>query len=309
MFNKTCLITNFSIVYANEISNHLFYYHNLSGKALDNLKMKTNILIVCTLALFVATSFKAQGQVVDTLINNGSYHTHFRIVKGKGVPILFESGGGDDGSVWNALLIDLHKKLKAPLITYDRAGFGKSSLDTSKTDIVSEVHMLETGLKRLGFNGRFFLVAHSLGGSYAMVFAARNPNKVAGGIFIDINTPCFMTAEKSKEIMLLYQAQLKTFKKERPGLYHLLNNYGTTNQKAAEAAKQIKMPLTIIGSDHPPYKGTDSLSWKSCLKSFAAERPNRRYVLAKNSGHYVFLHSPKLVVREIVELYHKVNRQ
>lgn len=258
------------------------------------------------LALFVATSFKAHGQVIDTLTNNGSNHTHFRIIKGRGVPILFESGGGDEGGVWNALLMDLHKKLNAPLITYDRAGFGKSSLDTSKTDIVSEVHTLEIGLKKLGFNGRVFLVAHSLGGSYSMVFAARNAAKTLGGVFIDINTPCFMTAEKSKEIELSYSAQLPTLKKEKPGVYYLLSNYTATNQKAAEAAKKIKMPLTLIGSDHPPYKGADSLAWKNCLQSFAAERPNRKYILAKHSGHYVFLQSPKLVVREIVDLYRKV---
>lgn len=271
--------------------------------------MKPKLIILCTLAFFAATRLKAQSRIIDTLLSNGSYNSHFRVIGGSGIPILFESGGGDDGSVWNSLLIDLHKKLSAPLITYDRAGFGKSGLDISKTDIVDEVQQLKISLKKLGFGGKVFLVSHSLGGSYSILFAARNPDKAVGGVFIDINTPCFMTKEKSNEIKLSYKAQLESLKKERPGVYYLLTNYATTNQKAAEAASKLRMPITVIGSEYPPYKGADSLIWKNCLKSFATERPNRRYILAKKTGHYVFLQSPELVVREIVNLYKKVSRK
>lgn len=48
--------------------------------------------------------YSGKTQVIDTLIDVGGYRLHFNIIKGKGVPILFESGGGDDGTVWNDLL-------------------------------------------------------------------------------------------------------------------------------------------------------------------------------------------------------------
>lgn len=269
--------------------------------------MKLKTLIFCIIALlFTAKIVEAQAQIIDTIVNAGNYNLHFHIIKGNGVPIVFESGGGDDGSVWDSLLTDLHKSVSAPLITYDRAGFGKSGLDTDRLNITNEVQSLETGLKKLGFNKKYFLVAHSLGGSYSIVFAARNSDKVTGGVFIDINTPCFMTADRSKEIQHSYSAQLPALKKERPGVYFLLSNYGITNQRMAEAAPKITMPITVIGSDHPPYKGADSLIWKNCLRSFAMERPNRKYILAKNTSHYVFIQSQKLVVGEIAALYKKV---
>jgi pimeloyl-ACP methyl ester carboxylesterase len=258
-----------------------------------------------TIALwFVFFTKTAHAQKIDTLIDVGGYKLHFHIIKGKGIPILFESGGGDDGGVWDSLLNDLHKKLDATLITYDRAGFGKSGIDTSGLNILSEVQKLETGLKKLAFDKEYFLVAHSLGGCYSMVFATRN--KVKGAVFIDTNTPCFMTVEKTKEIQQSYNSQLATFKKERPGVYFLLSNYQITNQKMREAAPKVRMPITVIGSDHPPYKGADSLMWKNCLRSFAMEQSNRKYILAANTSHYVFLQNPDLVVKEIFTLYQKV---
>lgn len=269
--------------------------------------MKKFICLTVTPLWLLFSATAAQAQQMDTVVDIGGYNLHFRIIKGTGTPILFESGGGDDGSVWDSLAANLHKMLDAPLITYDREGFGRSDLDTSAT-IVTEVRRLETGLKDLGFHNNYFLVAHSLGGCYSMVFTARNQAKVKGAVFIDISTPCFMTVEKTKEIQQSYNPRLAIFRKERPGVYFLLGHYETTLREMREAAPKVNMPITVIGSDHPPYQGADSLAWKNCVKSFGMERPNRKYILAANTGHYVFLDAPKLVADEILTLYQKVCR-
>jgi hypothetical protein len=49
------------------------------------------------------------------------------------------------------------------------------------------------------------------------------------------------------------------------------------------------------------------VAWKNCLKAFATERPNRKYILAKNTHHYVFMDDPLLVVNETILLYKKVS--
>lgn len=99
---------------------------------------------------------------MDTLIDVGGYRLHFNIVQGKGVPILFEAGGGGDGSVWRKLLNPLHDSTGAILITYDRAGLGKSEIDTSNINILNEVKGLGTGLDRLGYTNCLFLVTTRL---------------------------------------------------------------------------------------------------------------------------------------------------
>jgi pimeloyl-ACP methyl ester carboxylesterase len=254
----------------------------------------------------VTICFGAKSQTIDTLIDVGGYRLHFNIIKGKGIPILFESGGGDDGKVWDDLTKKLYDSIGTTLITYDRAGTGKSEIDTSKINILNEIKGLETGLKKLGFTHNLFLVAHSLGGSYSILYSSRNSKKVSGCVFIDINLPCFMTEQKTKEISSSYANIMDTLKKQRIGVYYLLSNYENTNDLLRATTFPSRIPSTIIGSDFPPYKGVDSVKWKSCIKSFGM-LTNHTYVLGKNCGHYIFKDNPDLVINEIIKLYRQVD--
>ncbi len=255
--------------------------------------------------LLICVFIKGQSQSIDTLIDVGTYKLHFYLLKGKGVPILFEAGAGNDGSVWKDLLKPLHDSIGAPLITYDREGFGKSQIDSTSLNIVNEIKGLEIALKKLEFTDKYFLVAHSLGGNYAMEFTSRNNKKVKGGVFIDIVSPCFMTKEKAKAVKRLFSDSLEGIKKESIGFYYIIQNYENTSQVMREAAKTIKTPLTIICSDTPPFHGIDSVNWKKCLEIFATGYSNRKFILAKNCGHYVFIDNPKLVIDEIIRQYRK----
>ncbi len=58
--------------------------------------------------IYLSPFFSTNAQVIDTLIDVGNQRLHFKIMKGKGIPILFESGNGDDGVVWGTLLQPIH---------------------------------------------------------------------------------------------------------------------------------------------------------------------------------------------------------
>ncbi|MHA4742013.1 alpha/beta fold hydrolase [Dyadobacter sp. MSC1_007] len=100
--------------------------------------------------LFLFTG-NANAQLIDTLVAVSPYNLHFRIIKGKKTPLLFESGGGLDASQWDSIATILHHELQATVITYDRAGFGKSTLDTANYSILQEIKSLETALASLGY--------------------------------------------------------------------------------------------------------------------------------------------------------------
>lgn len=267
-----------------------------------------NIIFIprfCVILLFTAFFNKGQSQTIDTLINVGKYKLHFNIVKGMGIPILFESGAGNDGSIWDTLLNPLHDSLGATLITYDREGFGKSEIDTTDLNIITEIEGLEIALKKLGFTNKYFLVAHSLGGNYAMAFTQRNSKKVVGAVFIDIVSPCFMTEDRVKQVRKIFQDSLDVIKKESLGFYYIVQNYDYSSRVMREASQSLKIPLTIICSDTPPFQGIDSITWKKCMEKFASGFLNRKYLLAKNCGHYVFIDDPTLVIDEIIRRYRK----
>lgn len=262
--------------------------------------MKKGLFLLC----FLFVSYFGQSQVLDTLIDVGGHRLHFNITKGKGVPILFESGGGDDGSVWNDLRKNLKDSIGTTLITYDRAGTGKSEIDTSKIDILNEIKGLEIGLQKLGYLEDLFIVAHSFGGSYSTLFCSRNKKRIKGCILIDINLPCFMTKQKVKEIKETYTSELPTLKKQKIGIYYLLTNFEKSNDLIRTITFPSSIPATIISSDIPPYKGVDSTQWKSCQKQFG-ELPNHTYVLAEKCSHYVYIDYPELVTDEIIKMYRR----
>src|SRR5690349_10167378 len=121
--------------------------------------------------LFILPATKGVAQEIDTLVDVGGSNMHFHVIKGKGIPILFEAGAGNDGTVWKKLLKPLSDITRTTLITYDRMGLGKSDPDTSKFGITKGIEALETGLKKLGYNKALILVAHSMGGFYATLYA------------------------------------------------------------------------------------------------------------------------------------------
>jgi pimeloyl-ACP methyl ester carboxylesterase len=259
------------------------------------------------LSVFLFYSIIGQSQIIDTLVDVGGYKLHFNITKGKGVPILFESGGGDDASVWKDLRKYITDSIGTTLITYDRAGTGKSGIDTSKINILNEIKGLEIGLKKLRLFQNLYIVAHSFGGSYSTIFCSRNKKKVKGCVFIDSNLPCFMTAEKAKEIKGLYVKDLPMLKKEKIGVYYLLTNYEKSNELVRATIFPPNISVTVISADIPPYKGiagADSIQWKKCQKQFG-ELLSNRFVLAEKCSHYVFFDYPELVTDEIITMYRR----
>ncbi|KGE16051.1 alpha/beta fold hydrolase [Sphingobacterium deserti] len=225
---------------------------------------------------------------------------------GTGMPIIFESGAGNDASVWNELLHLLRKDIAAPLITYDRAGFGKSGIDTSNVNLPQEVHDLEMLLSTLGFEGPCVFVAHSLGGNYAMKFINNNKYPVKAAIFIDVVTPYFMTEERARQTKALFLKDLDVIKAESLGFYHLVLNYEHTSSIMRQVSRSINIPLTIIGSGQTPFEGADRDMFIAGLKQFAGSGKDRRYVFVDHAQHHVFYDEPQLVSDEIVRLYKRI---
>ncbi|MEM8901447.1 MAG: hypothetical protein AAGC85_25280, partial [Bacteroidota bacterium] len=65
--------------------------------------MRKHIYLLLLGVLFLHV--KAQSQEIDTLINLRNHAIQVNILPGEGTPILFEAGNGDDGSVWEPLLV------------------------------------------------------------------------------------------------------------------------------------------------------------------------------------------------------------
>ncbi|WP_266170155.1 alpha/beta fold hydrolase [Dyella subtropica] len=268
--------------------------------------MKQLLLILSILALpclLRPTAALAEEPAADMQVDVGGYALHFHIVKGQGTPILFETGGGDDARVWRDLLPSIAQITGATLITYDRPGFGKSGLDPLRPRMVDNTDDLERALRSLGYDGKTFLVAHSLGGFFATLYAARHPERVLGAVLIDANvacyfTPAFMAASREED-----ERKRATFKDTRPGLYVQYGEFPHTVELMRETPFPASVPAIDIVAEKTFGNEGDEQRWQACHRAFVDTAANRQSILAYGSGHYVYKENPALVVNAIAKMY------
>lgn len=247
-------------------------------------------------------------QTIDTLIDVGGYRLNFRIIKGQGMPILFETGSGDDGTVWNTILKPLADVTQTTLITYARSGFGKSELDTSNHDIsrhgiLHGIEGLEKGLKKIGYNGNIMLVGLSYGGFYATLYAARHPTIVKAAVLIDANLACWFTDA-------YLENEMKDRKKDSTYIKNnnLAMHYQSLSlQNTVELMRKMPFPATIpvidLVAETNFRDSAMAARWKLCHRQFADVQPNRQGIIAKGCGHVIFRDNPFLVINAIVKAY------
>jgi len=255
------------------------------------------------LLLFTLITLQVNAQVIDTLLDIGTYKLHFKAIRGKGMPVLFESGGGLDSKQWDSIGHALHSRLGATIITYDRQGMGKSGLDTAHYNLLNEIKGLETGLSQLGYaNSKVVLVCHSLGAFYGRLYAARHPNLVKGIVMLDPRIPSLADMTFARKIMA--GTNRKQFKHEELGLYYLLAQMESNSDYLRKVNVPSRIPvLDVMAEDGPFTNKADNDKFKSDQRRFVKDAPNRTLVFAKGSSHNIALDNPVLVITQITYFY------
>lgn len=254
--------------------------------------------------LLVAGNVDAQR--LDTLIKVSPYSLHIKILEGKGTPILFESGGGLDASQWDSIATILHHQLQTTVITYDRAGFGKSTLDTTNYSILQEIKSLEAALTAFGYkNANFLLVGHSLGGFYNRVFAARHSGQVKGIVLLDPRIPSFEDMASARKYFQTLNR--KDFEGGYINLYHLLANM----EQTSDYVRQLPLPpdipiLNIMAETGPFLEAKENERFQTAQRNLVHANKNRKLVLAKGSSHNIPNDKPGLVIKLIGNFYREL---
>jgi pimeloyl-ACP methyl ester carboxylesterase len=130
-----------------------------------------------------ARAYPMPGQLID--VGGHSLHLH---CTGSGSPtVVLEPGAGEMSSVLGWITPAVARDTR--VCVYDRAGRGWSEpADTAQdgAQIATDLHTL---LHRGHVPGPYVLAGHSFGGLYALIFAARYPDEVAGMVLVDSTAP------------------------------------------------------------------------------------------------------------------------
>lgn len=256
---------------------------------------------------FLSLSLYSQSR--DTLVDIGGYKMHFNILSGSGTPILFEAGGGNDGSVWKGILDKIHQVTGTTLITYDRSGFGKSELNPSlkkESDfgIVNGIKELGTGLSKLGFDDEVILVSHSYGGLYNLLYAHNHPKKVISVVLIDATPPDFW----NEELLTMRDQNVDISSIPKPsGDYYLNINFKETMRHVRNLDFPENIPILNIFPENsfPGFPEVLSKRWRKLHTELGDRKENVTNIIAKGSGHAVFQDNPALIINAIIKAYSK----
>ncbi|WP_406357984.1 alpha/beta hydrolase [Streptomyces sp. NBC_01635] len=240
------------------------------------------------------------------MIDNGGHRLAFHVTRGHGSTIVLDSGGGEDSSYWKDLVPRLHAATGATVITYDRAGLGKSDVVPGPWKVESAVSDLESGLQQLGVTKNVTLVAHSQAGQIATCFAKDNPKMLSGAVLVDANLPPLFTDEGIARLVALSRPQVDAAKKDpdKPQNRQLIStaeSFVPTNKAYHKVTWPDAVPATVIVSEKTPFDGSpeDAQRWRDAAASFVQDGPHRTLVTAEGSSHDVPKDRPDLVFKEI----------
>lgn len=130
-----------------------------------------------------ARAYPMPGQLVEV----GGHRLHLQCT-GSGSPtVVAQPGGSEMSSNWAWVAPAVARTTR--VCVYDRAGRGWSEpADTAQhaERISADLHTL---LQRANVPGPYVVAGHSFGGLYALTFAARYPDDVAGMVLVDSTAP------------------------------------------------------------------------------------------------------------------------
>lgn len=119
-------------------------------------------------------------------VDAGGHRVHMLIAGDAGPTVVLESGW-PGGLGWEAVRREVGRF--ARVVTYDRAGIGKSESGPTPRDARQIATELHTALRSAGLGPPYVMVGQSMGGPYVRVFAGMYPRDVAGMVLVDPSPP------------------------------------------------------------------------------------------------------------------------
>ena len=247
------------------------------------------------------------GSEHSALIDVGGYRIWMRRTGGGDPTVVFESGGGDDSTVWAKTETELHHRSgNVRSIVYDRAGLGHSEPSVGPYRIEEEVRALEVALARSHTSGPTILVAHSYGGFISQIFAAQYP-EVVGLVLVDADIPDFFDAPEVARLQARFALVRNEMEERAPKIARVVGPIMDALPETALRARSAPVPeslpvIDIVAERSWIEDPKESRALRHAHEEFVSRSRHRELVEAIGSGHYVMRDRPELVQESIDRL-------
>ena len=275
------------------------------------------LLFLLLQAVTFSAPFSGQTQndsVAENMIKVGRYSLFFKVYKGTGPTILLESGGGMDSSEWDKVAPVIAKDTGATVVSYDRAGFGKSDLPATPYEIREEVAVLWRALQNLALDRDVILVGHSYGGLLNRLTAAEHPERIKGIVFVDPFSVEFVDAVGGPDVVDRFMGKPegdtsqpeKLTKQQKADLRFTKNPLADKLAAVRKTAYLQNIPVRVITSGKlwmkPPIPEEFQQMWRRSHESMTAAMKGAKLVVAEQSDHMIPFRQPELVVSAVIDV-------
>ena len=217
--------------------------------------------------------------------------------RGSGSPtVVLEAGSGSDSATWSAV----HETIAGTTRTcaYDRAGRGRSD-DRGEHTLVDAVTDLRALLDAAGEQGPFVIVGHSLGGSYARVFATQYRNEVVGALLVDSFEPDIQDDRIHPllgDLIPEYEAQLDGLR-AHVSRVDSLDWAASERQLRASSFEGVPLEVLVAARYEPRLdeatNAAVAAAWREGMESLSPGRTRYEIVYA---GHNLHIERPDTVI-------------
>jgi pimeloyl-ACP methyl ester carboxylesterase len=279
-------------------------------------------------------SHPVPGQLIDV----GGYKMHIDCTgqsAAKPTPtVILDSGLGDTYTSWRKVQPQIAQF--ARVCSYDRAGLGYSDSSPrprTSRDFAEELHTL---LHNAGISGPLILVGHSMGGFNVRLYSSLYRNQVAGMVLVDSSHPeqqkrlpptlndidaGWIREQEFLEFAMPFglprllgfcggDAAVRAAECNFRNVHESIAELKAISESAAQSAStgpRGDLPLAVLSSDpNTPQpdipedlvKPTND-AWQQMQNELAQLSTRSTHVIAKNSGHYIQLDRPDLVIEAV----------
>ncbi|MFC1725099.1 alpha/beta fold hydrolase [candidate division KSB1 bacterium] len=238
---------------------------------------------------------------------------------GKGEPVVvLISGFGALQEIWNPIITDIAEI--TTVITYDRAGYGKSEIGDLPTHGEQSSKDLNILLEKLGISGKCIFLGHSYGGRILRIFASMYPEKAAGMIIEDT----------SYEDMRIYMRKiLKGEELEFFKRFESMSSGNTRNprteldylnvswEQVQRSGPLPEVPLTVLTAGILPEHRDFSRETGNRLrkkrmegqKKLAQLVPGGKHIIVEDVGHIMHLEKPEPIIDAVIEMVKNIRNK
>lgn len=272
--------------------------HQLKTIKMKTIKSTMNTLLVAIVSLLVITSCNNDDDTptptVSNMVDVGSYKLYTESLGEGNHTLVFESGLGDNFESWYELL-SLSETNQ--VIAYNRAGYEPSEVADNERSIVQLAEDLHQVILSKSENNQVILVGHSLGGAVIRYYAVQHPEMVEALVFVDPSHEDFevMTQEQEDGIVQFFNGE---------GLLQVANEASQMieNFEMLEVLASLPDVPTIVLTSVKEREGENEERWINAHASLGDGVTDFTHITTENSGHYIQVEEPQLVLDALASL-------